>query len=184
MLITYPLFTNNLPILISSLLLIICQSFTNLLPMDYQLFTNAIFLLLSLPIVYQSFANQPHLFYYIGDIVAETTNYSNLMHQCFINHYQSERMFYISSLPITRKINCQYIITNHSIGNFILIGSQCFTNYQFTNGIWKFTNSCQWFTIGSYWQWYALSHQAWPTNRYKLGQKLFWNSLNNLVDWC
>ena len=155
MLITCQLFTNNLPILISSLLLIICQSFTNLLPMDYQLFTNVIFLLLSLLIVYQSFANQPHLFYYIGNIVAVATNYSNLIHQCFINHYQSDPMFYITSLPIIREINCQYIITNHSIGNFLPIGSQCFTNYQFTNGIGKFTNSCQWFTIGSYCQWYA-----------------------------
>ena len=51
-------------------------------------------------------------------------------------------------------IICQFIITNHSIGNFLPIGSQCFTNHQFTNGTGKFTNSCQWFTIGSCWQWY------------------------------
>ena len=46
------------------------------------------------------------------------------------------------------------MIINHSIGNFLPIGSQCFTNHQFTNGTGKFTNSCQWFTIGSYWQLY------------------------------
>ena len=27
------------------------------------------------------------------------------------------------------------------------------------------------------------SHQTWPINRYKLGQKLFWNLLINLEDW-
>ena len=29
----------------------------------------------------------------------------------------------------------------------------------------------------------SLSHQNWPINRYKLGQKIFWNLLNNLKDW-
>ena len=51
-------------------------------------------------------------------------------------------------------IICQYIITNHNIGNFLPIGSQCFTNHQFTNDTVKFTNSCKWFTIGSNWQQY------------------------------
>ena len=71
----------------------------------------------------------------MGHIIAIATNNSNLLYQF---------------LPI----NCQYIFTNHSNGNFLPIGSKRFTNHQFTNGIGKFTNSCQWFTIGSYWQWY------------------------------
>ena len=54
-------FANDLPIIYQSyffvMLLIICQSFTNLVPFDYQWFSNAIFMLLKLPIVYQSFAN-------------------------------------------------------------------------------------------------------------------------------
>ena len=49
-------------------------------------------------------------------------------------------------------INCEFIITNHSIGYFLHNGSQCFTNHQFTSSTGKFTNSCQWFTIGSYCQ--------------------------------
>ena len=66
-------------------------------------------MLLSLPIVYQSFANQPHPFYYIGHIVAVATNYSNLMYQCFTNHYQSDPVLYITSLPmITNKLPIHY----------------------------------------------------------------------------
>ena len=61
--------------------MLIIWSFANLLPVDYQWFTNAIFMLLSLPIVYQSFANQAHPFYYIGYIFVVTTNYSNHMAQ-------------------------------------------------------------------------------------------------------
>ena len=45
----------------------------------------------------------------------------------------------------------QLHITNHSIGNFLPIGSSYFTNDQFTNGFGLFNNRCQWFTIGSYW---------------------------------
>ena len=51
-------------------------------------------------------------------------------------------------------IICQFIITIHSIDKFLPIGNQCFTNHQFTNDTGKFTKSCQWFIIGSYWQWY------------------------------
>ena len=66
--------------------------------MDYQLFTNPIFILLSLPTVYQSFANQPH-------IVAVATNYSNLLYQYFTYHYQSYLVLYKTSLPtITNKL--------------------------------------------------------------------------------
>ena len=56
--------------------------------------------------------------------------------------------------------HCQ-MFTNHlpiwPNGNFLPIG---FTNHQFSNGIRKLTNSCQWFTIGSYWQWYMGCHQS------------------------
>ena len=63
------------------------------------------FILLSLPIVYQSFANLSHAFYYIGHIVALATNYSNLLFQYFTNHYQSDSVLYIISLPmITNKL--------------------------------------------------------------------------------
>ena len=72
--------------------------------MDNQRFNNVIFMLLSLPIVYQSFANQPDPFYYIGHIVAAATNYSNLMYHCFTNDYQSDPVLYVTSLPmITNK---------------------------------------------------------------------------------
>ena len=50
-------------------------------------------MLLSLSIVYQLFANQPHPFYYNGHIVAVTTNYSNLMYRRFTNHYQFDPVF-------------------------------------------------------------------------------------------
>ena len=113
----------------------------------YQLITNDLlvqFLLLSLLNVYQSFANQPHPFYYIVHIAVIVTDYSNLLHQCFTNHYQSEPVLYITSLRmITNKL--LYIATDHSTGNFLPVGGQCFNNHQFTNGIGKFT-------IGSYWQ--------------------------------
>ena len=66
-------------------------------------------------------------------------------------------------------IICQYIITNHSIGKFLHIGSQYFTNHQFANDTGKFTNSYQWFTIGSYWQWYTGSLFVW---------------FHIKVDWC
>ena len=56
----------------------IYKSFTNVLPIDYQWFTNLILLLL-LSTVYQSFANQPNSFYYTAYIVAIVTNYSNLL---------------------------------------------------------------------------------------------------------
>ena len=105
-----------------------------------------------LPIICQSVSS----FYYIAHIVAIATNYSNLLYRCFTNHYQSDPELYITSLPmITNNIgnfHCQCIIFNHNIGNFLPIGSQYFANHQFTNGTGKFTNSCQWFTIGSYWQ--------------------------------
>ena len=58
--------------------------------------------------------------------------YYNLLYQCFINHYQSVPVFYITILPmITNKLP-SYTITNHSVGNFLPIGSQCFTNHKFT----------------------------------------------------
>ena len=70
--------------------------------MDYQRFTNAVFMLLSLPIVYQPFVNQPHPFYYIA---AAANNYSHLMYQCFTNHCRSDPVLYITSLPmITNKL--------------------------------------------------------------------------------
>ena len=82
----------------------IYKSFTNVLPIDYQWFTNLILLLL-LSTVYQSFANQPNSFYYTAHIVATVTNYSNLLQKCFTNHYQSDPKLYITSLPmITNKL--------------------------------------------------------------------------------
>ena len=102
-LICWPL-ANHLPIIY----LISCYIVDQLpiiLPMDYQSFTNAVFMLLSLPVVYQSFANQPHPFYYIDHIAVAATNYSNLLYQCFANHYHSDPVLYITSLPmITNKL--------------------------------------------------------------------------------
>ena len=49
-----------------------------------------------LPIICQSALS----FYYIPDIVAIATNYSNLLYHCFANHYQSDQVLYISSLPM------------------------------------------------------------------------------------
>ena len=102
-------FANDLSIIYQSLflviLLIINQSFINLLSIDYQWFTNAIFMLLSLLIVCQSFANEAYPFYYIGHIAVVATNYSHLLYQCFTNHYQSDPVLYITSLPkITNKL--------------------------------------------------------------------------------
>ena len=154
LLMIYQSFTNHLPIYqFLVILLITCQSFTNLLPTNYQLFSNAIFVLLTLPFVYESIANQPHPFYCIGHFVAVATtlicctnvvpNITNLI-QCF-------------TWPVYWWLptNGQYIITSHNIGNFLHIGNKCFVNQQFTKGIWKFTNNFQWFIIGSYWQWYT-----------------------------
>ena len=59
-------------------------------------------MLLSLLIVYQSIANQPHPFYCISHIVAVATNYSNLM-------YQSDPVLYKTSLPmITNKLSINH----------------------------------------------------------------------------
>ena len=92
------------------------------------------------------------LFLLIGHIVAVATNYliycSNAL-PIITNLIQCFTYLVYQWLPI----NYQYSIISHNTGNFLPIGSQCFTNHQFTNGIGKFTNSCQWFTIGSYWQW-------------------------------
>ena len=41
------------------------------------------------------------------------------------------------------------MITNHSIGNFLPTGSQCFTNHQFTSGIWKLTNGLPLVSVGN-----------------------------------
>ena len=121
-------------------------------------------MLLSLPIVYQPFTNQPHPFYYIGHIVAVATNYSNLLYQRYTNHYLSDPVLYITSLPmITNKLPIHHY--QSCIGNLLPIGGQCYTSHQLTNGIQKCTNNCQWFTIGSYWQWYTGIWQGkilWP----------------------
>ena len=129
------------------MLLINYQSFTNLILTDYQWVTNAIFM------HYHCLANQfypfitfPILLIWQLIILICCTNVlpiiTNLT-QCF-------------TYPVHEwlSIICQFITTNHSIDKFLPIGSQCFTNYQFTNDTGKFTNNCQWFTIGSYWQWY------------------------------
>ena len=89
---------------------------------EYQWFTYGIFMLLLLPIVHQSLP--------VSLIFLLQWSYCCCRKQW---------------LPI----NCQYSITNHSIGNFLPIGSQCFTNHQFTSSIGKFTNSCQWIPIGN-----------------------------------
>ena len=89
---------------------------------EYQWFTYGIFMLLLLPIFHQSLP--------VSLIFLLQWSYCCCRKQW---------------LPI----NCQYSITNHSIGNFLPIGSQCFTNHQFTSSIGKFTNSCQWIPIGN-----------------------------------
>ena len=66
-------------------------------------------MLLLLPIVYKSFANQPHFFYSIGHIVVVATNYSNLLYQHFTNDYQFHPVLYITSLPmITNKLPTEH----------------------------------------------------------------------------
>ena len=89
---------------------------------EYQWFTYGIFMLLLLPIVHQSLP--------VSLIFLLQWSYCCCRKQW---------------LPI----NCQYSITSHSIGNFLPISSQCFTNHQFTSSIGKFTNSCQWIPIGN-----------------------------------
>ena len=62
-------------------------------------------------------------FYYIAHIVAIATNYSNLLYEhlpMITNLSQCFAQPVYQWLPIT----CQYI-KNHSIGNFLPIGSQC-----------------------------------------------------------
>ena len=99
-LIIYQSFTNNLLILLSCYIAnhlpVIYQSSTN----GLQWFTNAIFMLLSLPFLYQSFSNQLHPFHCISHIVAVASNSFDLMYQCFTNYYQSHPVLYISSVPI------------------------------------------------------------------------------------
>ena len=58
-------------------------------------------MLLSLPMVYQLFANQPHPFCYIDRTVAVVINCSNFLYRCFTNHYQSDQVLYITSLTMT-----------------------------------------------------------------------------------
>ena len=63
LLMIYQSFINDLPILIFCYMFLnMSQSLANLLSIDYQWFTNVIFKLLSLPIVYQSYANHHHPF--------------------------------------------------------------------------------------------------------------------------
>ena len=71
-------------------------------------------MLLPLPIVYQSFANHLHAFYYIDHIVTVSTNYPNLLHQSFTNHYQSNPVYYTSSIPmITNKLEIHHYQSKH-----------------------------------------------------------------------
>ena len=77
--------------------------------MDYQWVSNAIFMLLLLPIIYQSIANQPHSFYCIDQIVAVAAACSNFLHQCLTNYYQFDPVLYITSLPmITNKLQIHH----------------------------------------------------------------------------
>ena len=62
----------------------------------------------SLPIICQSTL----FFYYIVHIVAIATNYCNLLYQCFTNHYQSDPVLYITSLPM---------VTNTSLSIMALV---------------------------------------------------------------
>ena len=77
---------------ITSHLPILCQLITNDLLMQFL----CIIIANCLPIICQSALS----FYYIPHIVAIATNYSNLLYQCFTNHYQSDPVLYISSLPM------------------------------------------------------------------------------------
>lgn len=79
------------------MLLIICQTFTNLRLID--------FVFLPLANVYQSLYNQPHPFHQIAQIAAKMTNYSKLLYQSFNNHFQSGTVPYINRvLVITNKL--------------------------------------------------------------------------------
>ena len=93
----YQLFTSNLPILIPCCI-------ANHLPVMYLSSTTGIFMLLSLPMVDQSFANQPRPFCYIDRTVAVVINCSNFLYRCFTNHYQSDQGLHISSLTMTTNI--------------------------------------------------------------------------------
>ena len=110
---------------------------------DYQWFTYGIFMLLLLPIVHQSLP--------VSLIFLLQWSYCCCRKQW---------------LPI----NCQYSITNHSIGNFLPIGSQCFTNHQFTSSIGKFTNS---------WQWIPIGNDIWgmTVSMWKCEINFYWNDL-------
>ena len=110
---------------------------------EYQWFTYGIFMLLLLPIVHQSLP--------VSLIFLLQWSYCCCRKQW---------------LPI----NCQYSITNHSIGNFLPIGSQCFTNHQFTSSIGKFTNTCQWIPIGN--DIWAITVSMW-----KCEINFYWNDL-------
>ena len=127
------------------MLLINYQSFTNLIPIDYQWFTNDLqFLCTIVPNCLLIVCQSASSFYYIAHIVAITTNY-NLLFQCFTSHCQSHSVLYISGLSmITSNLPIHHY---HSIGNFLPIGSQYFTYHQFPNGTGKFTNSCQWLPL-------------------------------------
>ena len=65
----------------------------------YQLLTN------HLPI-------SPTVFITLAIIVAVTTDYSNLMYQCFTSHYKSDLVIYITNLPM---------ITNTSLAIIALV---------------------------------------------------------------
>ena len=90
----YQLFTSNL----------IPCCIANHLPVTYLSSTTGIFMLLSLPMVDQSFANQPRHFCYIDRTVAVVINCSNFLYRCFTNHYQPDQVLHISSLTMTTNI--------------------------------------------------------------------------------
>ena len=102
----YQLITNDL--LIWFLCYYYCQLFINHLPISLILFTTLPILLLQWLIILICCKN-------VSLII------TNLTQSFTLQVYQW--------LPI----NCQYIITNHSIGNFLPSGSRCFINHQFTN---------------------------------------------------
>ena len=81
------------------MLLINYQSFTNLIPVDYQCLLMQFLCSINgncLPNICQSTSS----FYSIAHVVAITTNYYNLLYQSFTNHYQSDSVLYISSLAM------------------------------------------------------------------------------------
>ena len=96
-------------------------------------------MLLTQPNVYQSFTSQPPPFYYIAHIVAIVINHSNLFYQYFTSQYQSDPVIYITTLPmITNKFPVYHYQLYH--WQFSVLGRQCITNHQFTNGIREFIN--------------------------------------------